>query len=697
MSRRSILYTIPLAILVLFAQACSMPGTGTPTPTASGPLTLYVSTTGNDANNCQSLATACQTLYRAISYVAMPGSTIHIGPGRFDNYTSWEPRFSLNLVGAGVDSTTLVANGGDVLQLAYPGNFDIRDLSIVGTNPATGGGNGIEVRAGVTLTLENCHISGKYWGLRLFAEATATASNCSFTGNYYGVANFGNLVMSASTFTTNQVAMDNQGVAQVQTTDFDRNGSFDTTSFAASPTISTEGSGRLTIAGGSLSNSRGYGLVLDGGSALLDGVDVHDNAGMAVWQQQGTLEIRSSQIRDNGSYGLAVGGLTGVTSVGFAYIHETAIVRNGTAGVHLDGGTVLLQNVTVSGNRTGSTGGGGIWIDGGGLLLLDSTVAFNTGHGIQAGPGEFPASILARRSVVALNSAQQCQVDSRVSTSYDHPTFMCNESFTAASLGLGPLTSQAGTLVHPLLSGSPLIDAGGPVGLCGSIDQRHYVRPAGATCDVGAYEWNAVPALVYVPPITTLLPLRPTDTPAPTVLAASRATDTGPAATVAQVIPTLNAFCRKGPGTLYDQISVLQKGTAYNVIGRNGQNTWWQIQGPDGKDCWVGDANVSRQGPVDQVSVGLAAPLPATPTKFVDSFTCDIKAKTLGVSFNWAMTAGATGYRIYRNGSQLVTVDATTTSYHDDAPLAVDLTYELEAFNLNGVAPRLSVTVPACK
>ena len=179
--------------------------------------------------------------------------------------------------------------------------------------------------------------------------------------------------------------------------------------------------------------------------------------------------------------------------------------------------------------------------------------------------------------------------------------------------------------------------------------------------------------------------------------AAADATPTATAQLAAQVIPNLNAFCRRGPGTLYDQVSVLQKGTAYTVIGRTSQNTWWQIQGPGGKDCWVGDANVGKQGAVETLPVVAVPPLPATPAKFVDSFTCDIKAKTLGVSFNWAAAAGATGYRIYRNGSLLATVDANTTSYHDIAPLGMDLTYELEAFDAFGVAPRLSVAVPACK
>jgi hypothetical protein len=76
---------------------------------------------------------------------------------------------------------------------------------------------------------------------------------------------------------------------------------------------------------------------------------------------------------------------------------------------------------------------------------------------------------------------------------------------------------------------------------------------------------------------------------------------------------------------------------------------------------------------------------------------CDTKAKTLGVDFKWAAVPGVTGYRIYQNGNLLTTVAASQTSYHEDAPLEVDLVYELEAFNNNGVAARISTSVPACK
>jgi len=165
----------------------------------------------------------------------------------------------------------------------------------------------------------------------------------------------------------------------------------------------------------------------------------------------------------------------------------------------------------------------------------------------------------------------------------------------------------------------------------------------------------------------------------------------------AQVIPSINAYCRKGPGTDYYQITFLQQGTAYNVTGRNSLNTWWQIQAPGNLTCWMGDPNPTKQGPVDQVSIVPAQPLPLTPATFVDSYTCNTTLNTLGVVFNWSAVANVTGYRIYRNGTQITDASSTATSYTDSsAPMGVNLVYQLEAHNDYGVAARYPITVPAC-
>jgi hypothetical protein len=60
-----------------------------------------------------------------------------------------------------------------------------------------------------------------------------------------------------------------------------------------------------------------------------------------------------------------------------------------------------------------------------------------------------------------------------------------------ANAGLGPLADNGGpTLTHALQPGSSALDAA-DASLCPATDQRGGARPAGAGCDIGAFEAGA--------------------------------------------------------------------------------------------------------------------------------------------------------------------------------------------------------------
>lgn len=100
---------------------------------------------------------------------------------------------------------------------------------------------------------------------------------------------------------------------------------------------------------------------------------------------------------------------------------------------------------------------------------------------------------------------------------------------TLAELNLLPLANNGGpTQTIALGGGSAAIDAGNDT-YCSdttsinNLDQRDYVRPAGAHCDIGAYEANASP----VSPTDTPTPTHtPTKTATPTTTATAVNTDT---------------------------------------------------------------------------------------------------------------------------------------------------------------------------
>jgi len=701
MRQHSVRLFLSFLILILFTQACIMPPVGTPVVTLSPtvvPRNLYVSTSGRDSNNCSSLARACATLTRAFD-VSTAGSTIHIGPGSFQESRPWTPYHSLNLVGAGVDQTNLLAYGGYGLRFGHEGTFTIQDLTIRGDDTENNFHDGIQADQNITLNLTNCRFTGNHNGIyAIFPTVTTSVSHCTFDGNGTAILiNGGHLTLGDSSFTLNQTALLNRGSATVQNTTFDNNGAFDPTAHSGASTIINEDPGQLTMTGGGVSNGRFFGFDIRGGSVLLQQVNIHNNGNSGILRRQGGLEIRSSLITDNGSYGVEAERPSGVREGGRVLIQQTAIVRNGSAGLRVDDASVTLENVTISGNRADSIGdGGGIWMYGGNLFLFDTTVAYNTGHGLYANPGSTPALVAIFRSVVALNSAP-CLVASAVHFNASPPDFVCNDSRSAVHLGLGPLAVDGGTLVHPLLVGSPLIDnPANAVGLCPVTDQRGIPRPIGPICDIGAYEFGTGHDLVYVSP--TPAPLKvTTDTPTLIHILVPTPTETATAQPAAPLVTfVLNANCRKGPGTGYDVVDTPLKGMLLPAVGRSDDGFWWNVELLAGSRCWVNNSTVITSGPVDQLPLVKAPPLPGAPGNFADSTICNPKTG-LSVKLSWDPAAGAGGYNLYRNGTLLTSLGKASAGYGDSAPTNLELTYALEAVNSYGHSGQVSLTIPACK
>jgi hypothetical protein len=228
------------------------------------------------------------------------------------------------------------------------------------------------------------------------------------------------------------------------------------------------------------------------------------------------------------------------------------------------------------------------------------------------------------------------------------------------------------------------------------------ISAPGEAATVTAQPTDTTGPIITDTPNPTALPtetILPSTLPAETSTPSSIIPGTTTPATLpgVQVIPTLNAYCRKGPNTLYDIVTFIQKGTAYEVVGRDSQNAWWLINAPGVSPCWVGAANVNVDGAAEQALVVQGQPLPDQPGLFESSGDCNTILKTYGVRLDWSAAQGATGYRIYRNGAWLTSVAGSVTAFHDDAPMNLALVYDLEAFNNYGVAVRVQTSAPACK
>lgn len=673
-----------VSCLAIFLSACTMPSPTPGLPAPARSTQLYVSTSGNDSNDC-SEASPCLTLHRALRRSEQFG-IIHIGPGEFLEVESNFTNYAITLIGAGRDLTFIRhAVYPVVFQVSTTeGRTVIQDLTI-----GRGGGAsdlliGIEVIEGANVLIENCRVTENVEGIRNYGFVTI--NNSVIEGNAMGIGNSGDLEMAGTTLQHNAEgtvvgrysgpAFYNMGTANITDSTFDNNGYRDAD--GNGHTYAIQNSGQLTISDSTISNNSGESVYEDGGDLVLDHVLIVLNNTVGISHARGHLTVRSSIIQNNDSDGIFVGGYGDYE--GWVKILESAIIGNHGAGLRANVGDVTVQNSTISGTQaTPGSNSYGIYHTGGNLFLLDSTVAFNQGYGVASGGSGSPV-LTMRRSVVALNDGEECLEVSSI----HYTNKACDESWTQATIGLGPLTEEAGTFVHPLLPGSPLINAAGPAATCPPNDQRGYARPIGTTCDIGAYEYggaSAIAPLEFVTPTEgtpVVVPLN-TDTPAPK--------------TPIFLTFTKNAYCRRGPSTLYRDISSFNQGDTAQADGRNdGDPRWWWVQMTNGQEhCWVSHTTVETNELAENLPIQtVSLELPEAPSDFVVSKrACTGKSYSLRLA--WTKSPDADGYILYRNGEELATFKANQTNYEESPPMDQYLLYELSAFNANGYSERLGV------
>jgi hypothetical protein len=168
-------------------------------------------------------------------------------------------------------------------------------------------------------------------------------------------------------------------------------------------------------------------------------------------------------------------------------------------------GEASISNSTISGNEALAWYGGALFVTDGVVNLTNVTIADNVS------PGGAPADIfvgtfgaanatLTLANTIVSSAQDNCFVaywgSGVVTLAADHNNVFTDATCYAgasdqvvADVGLGPLAGNGGpTLTHALLAGSPAIDAADDA-ICPATDQRGVVRPQGAGCDVGAYEY----------------------------------------------------------------------------------------------------------------------------------------------------------------------------------------------------------------
>jgi hypothetical protein len=263
-----------------------------------------------------------------------------------------------------------------------------------------------------------------------------------------------------------------------------------------------------------------------------------------VAQLSGSLQVVNSAIKDN-TAGRAAGvyGLIAAITVTRSTIAGNRATVEGGGGIFVEGGSgdLTVDQSTVSGNRAAD--GGGISVADGDALIRNSTISGNRarddGGGVYAGEtsgatntvlnnvtvagnvadsdlinggsggGVFRASgglllyntLLGDNSDRSLPGEQDC--DGGIGAVYSLIEDDCSgigSNNVLADPKLKDLATNGGrTRTQALRAGSPAINAASPEApgssesACQPTDQRGVPRPAGAACDIGAFERQSAP------------------------------------------------------------------------------------------------------------------------------------------------------------------------------------------------------------
>ncbi len=258
--------------------------------------------------------------------------------------------------------------------------------------------------------------------------------------------------------------------------------------------VTIVGNGKVSIVGGTGFTDRIFhvlagnvqlsGVTLKGGNSSADGGGIFNRATLTL----SYVTLQNNRTANRGG-GLANQGTA--TLVNVTLSDNSA--KNSGGGLFNISGTLNLNNVTVAFNTADSdannTGdGGGVGREKGTLTASNSIIARNTDASTGVKSNDC-AGTLASQGYNLIQSLNGCTV-SGVTTG----------NLSGVDPNLGPLQDNPATPTTPttptraLLLGSPAIDAANPLApgsasaACVATDQRGFPRPAGARCDMGAFE-----------------------------------------------------------------------------------------------------------------------------------------------------------------------------------------------------------------
>ena len=405
---------------------------------AAGPL--FVSTAGNDANDCQTFGTACRTVGAAVGK-ASAGDVIIITSGTYTEGVTLDK--NLTLIGFGSDAT--IISGADISQV-------------------------LQISAGVTASVYDLAIVHGYPGILNSGILTLTNSVVSYNVDS-GIANEGHLTVNSSSIHDNHAFVgaglhNYHGTASVN---------------------------HSTILSNSV-NESGAGINSEGGKLTVDNSVIANNVACNTSGPFVAMRPSRGKLPDNG-YGSSGGGIDssgGVLTITNSTISGNTVMAGGPAGGLLNGSAASISNTTISGNMAAYAAGiHNVTV----MTLTNVTLSGNVNDNIRN------LGMLWMRNTIVDNG--DCTANAVVSLGHNLDSgntcgLHASGDMTSTNPLLGPLQNNGGpTPTHALLPGSPAINRGDNND-CPPTDQRGIVRPQAGICDIGAFEY-VFPYATFLP------------------------------------------------------------------------------------------------------------------------------------------------------------------------------------------------------
>ncbi len=328
---------------------------------------LYVSESGLNSNDGQSLGMAFRTITKALS-AATAGTRIHVGAGSYTNGVETFPltmnKSGLQLLGANSTNTIINASGSNqrVLSVIETSGGRIEGLTLTGGNSGAAEGGGLYITLAGDLVISSCIITNNLAnrsgaGVYLQNSANVNIADCIFSGNSlkltddWGTAYGGGLYGNNSRGIVERCALENNqtlpnaagyhcatrgggmavvgGAWTVANCTISSNRTSST--MVAGSNKDARGAG-LHVAGGTytlrscllysnntvqgLNGAYGDGVNVDSGTLAVENCTLADNAGEGIRQFSGTVSITNSILWNNGD------DVTGTVTLAYCDIED---------------------------------------------------------------------------------------------------------------------------------------------------------------------------------------------------------------------------------------------------------------------------------------------------------------------------------------------------------------------------------------